>query len=84
MQRHNFDNVNGEDIELASRDLSQAQISSRGRTEVDHMHFDSPCRLSKLIAAIGYLESCGKIQVGFIWNNPNTRVWLDISQTMDV
>ena len=34
LQRRNFANVNGEDIELASRELSQAQQSTRGRSEV--------------------------------------------------
>lgn len=31
MQRRNFANFNGEDIELASRELSQSQVSVRGR-----------------------------------------------------
>ena len=34
MQRENFENVNGEDIELASRELSQSQLASRGRDDV--------------------------------------------------
>ena len=34
MQRENFANFNGEDIELASRELSQSQLSKRGRAEV--------------------------------------------------
>jgi hypothetical protein len=34
MQRANFANFNGEDIELASRELSQSQVSVRGRADV--------------------------------------------------
>jgi hypothetical protein len=41
MQRENFANVNGEDIELASRELSQSQISTRGRAEVMFVSFPS-------------------------------------------
>lgn len=39
MQRENFANVNGEDIELASRELSQSQLSSRGRDDVGFLLF---------------------------------------------
>jgi hypothetical protein len=34
MQRENFVNFNGEDIELASRELAQSQLSVRGREDV--------------------------------------------------
>jgi len=34
MQRQNFDNFNGEDIELASRELSESTKSVRGRSDV--------------------------------------------------
>ena len=41
MQTQNFPNMNGEDIELASRELSQSQLSSRGRDEVNSFSLNS-------------------------------------------
>ena len=39
MQRQNFSNFNGEDIELANRELAKSQKSTKGRSEVFFFFF---------------------------------------------
>ena len=49
MQRQNFVNVNGEDIELASRELSMSHLSTRGRSDVISFYISHLFRLRWLI-----------------------------------
>jgi len=39
MQHANFSNFNGEDIELANRELAKSQKSTKGRSEVEQFQF---------------------------------------------
>ena len=63
MQRQNFDNFNGEDIELASRELSESTKSVRGRSDVS---------LSFLFQMIVVVWNGGS-QLSLAWNHVEAK-----------
>ena len=63
MQRQNFANFNGEDIELASRELSEATKSVRGRSDVSCV----------TIFVFQSVVRNGGSQLSFAWNHVETK-----------
>jgi len=63
MQRQNFANFNGEDIELASRELSESTKSVRGRSDVSCVP----------IFVLHSVVRNGGSQLSFAWNHVETK-----------